>query len=140
MLLETGELLTDVTGQQVGTSRRDLAELDVDAAGRFENATQTDRLGADRPLNPRVVGYERTETLAPRQSQEFTVTAQDVDAFADGAQWASRNHETGTLADGQGSGSSQQVKRHRDSHRGGDPDGKEMQDQTVGTPIPMIDP
>ena len=40
VLLKMGELLADVAGQQVDASRRDLAELDVDAAGRFEHSTQ----------------------------------------------------------------------------------------------------
>ena len=50
-----------------------------------------------------------------------------------------RNDETGALADGERSRPGEQVERHRDGHRRGDADGKEMQYQAVGTPIPMID-
>ena len=47
VLLETGELGADVAGQEVDASRGDLAELDVDAAGRLEHAPQPHRLGVD---------------------------------------------------------------------------------------------
>ena len=63
--------------QEVGASRCDLAELDVDAAGGLEDATQTHRLGIERPLDARVARHERTEALAPDSREKFAVTAQD---------------------------------------------------------------
>ena len=52
-LLETGQLVAHVAGQEVDARRGDLAELDVDAAGLLEHAPQTHRLGVDRALGAR---------------------------------------------------------------------------------------
>ena len=138
-VLQLRELVADLGGQQVDARRRDLTELDVDAAGRLEHAPQPHAVGiVVRSLGAGVRDEERPEALASGEAHELAVAAERRScAGCTRAQRARRDDETRALADRQRAGPGEQVERDRDGHRGGDPDRDDVEHEAVGAPVPV---
>ena len=97
-VLQLGQLVAHLAGQQVDAGGGDLAELDVDAAGLFEHPAQPHAGRIDGPLGSLGGGEERPEALLAAQPHELPVAPEHGDPAAHGAHRTRRDDEPGPLA------------------------------------------
>ena len=135
-VLQLRQLGAHVARQQVDACRGDLTELDVDPACLLEDAAQPNTVARRGPVC--VARPSPTEALAPGEADQLSVAQEHLDAAADRPQRSRGDDQPGALADRQRAGTSEQVEGDRRGHRRRDPDGHEVHQQTVGTPVPAV--
>ena len=133
-VLETRELGAHFGRKQVDACRRDLPDLDIDAARILEQAPEPNPERIERAVGST---GERPESLTPREPRELAVPEEHDHAFVQGAQRPRRSDEACLLAERQRARTREQVERHRGRHRGRNGDRQEMDDEPVRAPIPM---
>ena len=139
-VLQLGQLVAELGRQEVDAGGGDLAELDVHPAGLLEHPPQAHAGRVDRALGPLRGRQERAEALLAAEPDELAVAAQHGDPPAHRAERAGRDDEAGPLADGQRAGPGEQVEGDGGGHRRRDADGHEVDDESVGAPVPAVQP
>ena len=125
--------------QQVDAGGGDLPELDVHAAGLLEHAAQAHARRFHGALGPLRGRQERSEPLLATEPDELAVPAQHGDPSTDRPNRTGSDDETGALAEGQRTGSGEQVEDDGHRHRRWNADRDEVDGKSVGPPFPVVD-
>ena len=134
VVLELGQLIGDSGRHEVDAGGRDLADLDVDAAGLLEHGPEAGA-GSLVGRQPRRAGRRSPHGAAVRAARGSGGTT--AMRRAERAQRSRRDDEPGLLARGQGAGSGDEVEQDGGRHRRRHGDGEGVQEEPVGAPVPV---
>ena len=138
-VLQLGQLVADLTRDEIDARGGDLAELDVDATGVLEDAPQADAHRVGGPLD-RSAALMKGPNPRAAQPHQLSIPPQHGDAAPQGAQRPGRHDQPGPLTEGQGARAGQQVEHDGCRHRRRDANGQQVDEQLVGAPLPVVHP
>ena len=128
---------TDLGREEVDAGRGDLAELDVDAAGLFEDAPQPHPAPSTVPIGPWPARQERPESFAAGEAQQLAVARSTAmrRRIACTGRGATTRPARSPMRERPGRASRSSV--DRDGHRGRDRRSRACGARVLGAPVPV---